>query len=217
MTKVKVCDVRDLNTAEYCANIGVDFIGVHQIYAPITNDKLNLLNKIRTVSGKMKIVLVTKETNLEELFQLCKCFQWDYIQLHFELTLDYIVKVKKMLERLNHPTGVIAVIHSEGYSEQLLVDINQYVDYFLFDSSMRGGSGILSSPIALKRISKSGKDLEYFVAGGLTPENVESVINITSPFGVDVQSGVEYEDISRKHQKDLSKIKHFVEIVKKKC
>ena len=55
-------------------------------------------------------------------------------------------------------------------------------------------------------IAKSHK---IFAAGGLTPENVEEVIRIVKPFGVDVASGIESNRIE-----DLTKIKMFTERAK---
>ncbi len=48
------------------------------------------------------------------------------------------------------------------------------------------------------------------LAGGLTPENVETAIRKTLPYGVDVSGGVE----SSKGKKDPSKMKLFLETVR---
>jgi phosphoribosylanthranilate isomerase len=48
------------------------------------------------------------------------------------------------------------------------------------------------------------------VAGGLTPENVGEAIEILSPWGVDVVSGVE----KKAGEKDQRKLKAFVEAVR---
>ncbi len=51
------------------------------------------------------------------------------------------------------------------------------------------------------------KGVRYVVSGGLTPENVQDAISLTSPYGVDVSSGVEREP----GRKDATKVRRFVQ------
>jgi phosphoribosylanthranilate isomerase len=51
------------------------------------------------------------------------------------------------------------------------------------------------------------KGVRYVVSGGLTPENVKEAITMTSPYGVDVSTGVEREP----GRKDATKVRRFVQ------
>ncbi len=210
--KIKICDVRTLNIVECCRSAGADYIGIHQIKAPLSEEKRELLKNIRNVSGEMEIVLVTQEDNMDRLIELCIAFEWDYIQLHFSVTDNYVDKLKsELIKQCKKMPGIIVVIETKQLGNVNVNKLYRVADYILFDSSMRGGTGIPSSEDALYKIAEFSESIDYFVAGGLTRENVINTINISKPYAVDVQSGVEYA----KHQKDPQKIIDFINIVKK--
>ncbi len=53
-------------------------------------------------------------------------------------------------------------------------------------------------------------DFDYYLAGGLTPENVGDAVRSYHPYGVDVSSGIETDG-----RKDKNKMAAFVEAVRK--
>lgn len=209
--KVKICDVRTLDIVECCQRAGADYIGIHQIKGPLSEEKRNLLRNIRDFSGKMELVLVTKEENIDVLVEMCSIFEWDYIQLHFYVTENFVNQLKlELCKRCKKVPGIIVVIETRQLGCIDVSKMYQMADYILFDSSMHGGTGIVSSEDALYKISDFSESMDYFVAGGLTSKNVTEIINISNPYAVDVQSGVEYV----KHQKDPQKIIEFINTVK---
>ena len=78
----------------------------------------------------------------------------------------------------------------------------------LFDtiSDQRGGVGQVFDWRALKGY----RNIPYFLAGGLSIENVARAIHFLSPFCVDVSSGVETNGF-----KDSEKINDFVQMVRR--
>lgn len=208
--KIKICDVRTAEVAKLCAEEGVDFIGIHQIYGMISNDKLKEIQKIKNVSGDMKLVLVTKEENLDILTQICSCFEWDYVQLHFSHTPEFVDELKERLQNIGKSIGIISMFGAENFDVDKITALSDKVDYFLFDSSERGGSGKTASDEALKKIAQANLKKEFFLAGGLNPDNVLGKISMVQPYAVDVQSGVEFSEEEWKKQKNPGKIKRFV-------
>ena len=64
------------------------------------------------------------------------------------------------------------------------------VDYLLVDGSPVGGEGIGFDHARLEDVT-SELEKPLILAGGLDPDNVAEAIRATSPWGVDVSSGVE--------------------------
>lgn len=208
--KIKICDVRSPEIANFCLENSVDFIGLHQIFSPITEEKITLFKSIKKESGTMPIVLVTKIDDIEELTHIICAVPFDYVQLHFNTTVEFVKELKQRVrKKANRDVGVIAVFQADKCDFLLAQQIGEVADYLLFDSFIKGGTGCTISDDAIAQIVKYCSHLNYFIAGGLNPENVIKTISKSHPFAVDVQSGVERE----KHIKDTEKIRAFVDAV----
>ncbi|MDE7404721.1 MAG: phosphoribosylanthranilate isomerase, partial [Lachnospiraceae bacterium] len=76
-------------------------------------------------------------------------------------------------------------------------------DYLLLDNGL--GTGETFDWSLIQDIHRP-----FFLAGGLTPQNVKDAISLTHPYGVDTSSGVETDGC-----KDYAKIKAFINAVRK--
>jgi phosphoribosylanthranilate isomerase len=76
-------------------------------------------------------------------------------------------------------------------------------DLILVDSAQPGSGESYDWSI----FASMPKGVRYVVSGGLTPENVKEAISMTSPYGVDVSTGVEREP----GRKDATKVRRFVQ------
>ncbi|MGA1419476.1 MAG: phosphoribosylanthranilate isomerase [Ilumatobacteraceae bacterium] len=76
-------------------------------------------------------------------------------------------------------------------------------DLILVDSAQPGSGESYNWSI----FASMPKGVRYVVSGGLTPENVKEAISMTSPYGVDVSTGVEREP----GRKDATKVRRFVQ------
>lgn len=212
--KIKICDVREAEIAKYCEQQGASFLGIHQIKYPLTQEKKELFNKIRSMTNDINLVLVTQEQDKNKLLKLCSECDWDYIQLHFKITPKDIADLRKQLHDMSLHSGIISVVDIgdiEAYDVDMLSKVS---DFLLFDSSIRGGTGIPSSIQALKKVKQIAKGKDFFIAGGLNDKNVLDIIKNCEPYAVDVQSGVEFLEPELKHKKDPRRIKSFINTVK---
>ena len=81
---------------------------------------------------------------------------------------------------------------------------------YLLDSLVKdsyGGTGVTSDWELFREVAKQ---FPVIIAGGLTPENAARAVEMISPWGVDVSSGVELDGI-----KDIARIKAFVDAVRR--
>lgn len=209
--KIKICRVNSLETAAVCAECGVDFLGIHQIHAPLEADMLELCKSIRSTFPNLSLVLLTQEECLEKLLDMCLPFEWDCIQMHQKkkFSPQDIVEFRRLLMVHGRSPKLIGVLAGKELEEASIKAYAAVADYILFDFSRIGGQGKEIPPEGLRRIAEFAADVPYFLAGGLRAENVAGKLDILHPFAVDVQSGVEKEK-----QKDPELIRAFCQAVR---
>jgi phosphoribosylanthranilate isomerase len=80
--------------------------------------------------------------------------------------------------------------------KQTLPDTSTEADYVLFDTG--GGTG---RTFDWSLLATYPRTKPFFLAGGITPDNVAEAIEKTRPFAIDVASGVEKEPGIKDHDK----------------
>ena len=78
------------------------------------------------------------------------------------------------------------------------------IDSFSEDSVGGTGKRIDTEIVKSAKIEKP-----FFIAGGITAENIAEIIRDTKPYGVDISSGIETDGF-----KDLQKMKKIMEILR---
>ncbi|SFE15984.1 phosphoribosylanthranilate isomerase [Lentibacillus persicus] len=198
---VKICGMTTREAAQEAAEAGADFIGF--VFAPskrqITPKKAAEISAGLPSSVK-KVGVFVNETK-ETIIQTAETAGLDIIQLHGD-------EPALFAEALPYP-----VIKAFRMGKHDIAEIQAYpCDYYLIDSPKgpnRGGNG---TTFDWARLTDAGLNTEKLIlAGGLTPENVQSAISIAKPAAVDVSSGVETNG-----EKDLEKISQFIHNAKMK-
>ena len=198
MTKIKLCGLSREEDIENANVLMPDFIGF--VFAPkskrfISMEKAAALKKI--LNPQILSVGVFVNEKPEVIVNYFENKIIDIAQLHGNEDNEFI---KKIINFTDKP--IIKAFKIAG-AENLLEAENSSADYVLLDSGSGGGKIFNWSLIEnFKR--------PYFLAGGLTPENVSEAILKLKPFAVDVSSGIEVRDF-----KDAAKMKKFVNAVRK--
>lgn len=121
----------------------------------------------------------------------------DMIQLHGCEEEKYISELRTLTDK---PIIKAFIVSSE---DDIHSAAKSSADYILLDSGCGSGRTFDRS-----LIGSIGRD--YFLAGGLTPENVSEAVNELHPFAVDASSSLETDGC-----KDLKKMKAFMDSMRK--
>ena len=189
MTKVKICGLSTVEAVETAVLAGADYIGF--VFAAskrqVSLEQAQELAK--RVTGKTKIVGVFVSPSLEDLEQAIGQVPLDMVQIHG--TFDEVLI----------PLISVPVIRAIQLSDQE-AQVSSQADYLLFDAPVAGSGQTFDWD--LLKDQKIQQD--FFIAGGLTVDNVRQARETFQPYAVDVSSGVETDG-----RKDIEKIKAFIE------
>ena len=189
MTKVKICGLSTVEAVETAVLAGADYIGF--VFAESKRQvSLEQAHELaRLVTGPTKIVGVFVSPSLEELEQAIAQVPLDIVQIHGTFDEDQIPNISVPVIRAIQLRDGVAQVSSQA-------------DYLLFDAPV-AGSGQTFDWNLLKD-QKIQQD--FFIAGGLTVNNVRQARETFRPYALDVSSGVETDG-----RKDIEKIKAFIE------
>ena len=198
MSKIKICGLRRIDDIEAVNQALPDYIGF--VFAP-SNRRVDIKTAAilkEKLDPQIKAVGVFVNEDINTVSQIVQRGIIDLIQLHGDEDDLYIRQLKNIC-------GCF-VIKAVSISGTLPILPNK-ADYLLFDtvSIQRGGVGRTFDWLILKEYH----DVPYFLAGGISTENVNDAIHLLSPFCVDVSSGVETNGL-----KDPEKINEFTQTVR---
>ncbi|MEC5424577.1 phosphoribosylanthranilate isomerase [Virgibacillus sp. C22-A2] len=197
---VKICGIKTKQAAQTAANAGADLIGF--VFAPskrrISPSDAAIIAKSLPASSKTVGVFVNE--SVERMMEIANLVGLDYIQLHGD-------EPAAIAQQLDYK-----IIKAFPVQQDNLSEIKAYpCDFYLLDSPAgvnRGGNGTTFDWHLTRNLSLD--PAKIILAGGLTVENVNQASKLVNPAGVDVSSGVEVNG-----EKDLVKIKEFIESAKK--
>lgn len=199
MTKIKLCGLRRLCDIEYVNALFPEYIGF--VFAKnskryVSPEQAEVLRK--QLDKKIVPVGVFVDERIEMISDLIRRNIIEVVQLHGNENADYINAL-----RVRMKCTIIKAFRIKNRDD--IISANRSpADYVLLDSG--GGSGETFDWSLIREISRP-----YFLAGGLTPENVRDAISALQPFAVDASSSLETEEV-----KDKEKLVAFVNAVRQR-
>lgn len=201
MTRVKVCGFTNSEDLEAAIAVGVDAIGLIvdvPVDTPREISARTAVELARTTPPFVSTVLVTMPETPDRTIDLASRIKPDVIQVHGRLTpgdLAYIsANVNGSVVMAVEPTEAATY---EPVADAVLIDS--------LDDEGAGGTGT-THDWSETRTAVASLNTPVILAGGLTPDNVDTAIETVRPFAVDVASGVE----AAPGKKDIEAITQFV-------
>lgn len=198
ITKVKFCGITNLKDAISAAELGADALGF--VFYPKSprfispKNAKEIIKKLPPFISMVGLFVNQSKSEVEEVIKGCPL---NLLQFHGDenesfckqYNLPYIKAIT-----MKSDVDLLKCIQEYNSAKALLLDT--------FSKVARGGSGEVFDwkmipPNTLKPI---------IVAGGLTPDNVQTLLEVISPYGVDVSSGIEIN----KGLKDYKLMKKFI-------
>ena len=198
MTKIKLCGLKrpqDIQAANELLPAYIGFVFAPKSRRYVHPDRAEELRRMLN-PGIIPVGVFVNETP-ETVAALLDRGIIDIAQLHGKEDAAYIRRLRQLTKkpliqafRVDTPADVAAAQASPA-------------DYVLLDSGA-GGTGTSFDWSLLQNIQRP-----YFLAGGLTPENVGGAVATLHPYAVDVSSGIETDGA-----KDKEKMTQFVRAVR---
>lgn len=224
MTRIKLCGLTRIQDIEIANKLKPEYIGF--IFWDRSSRNVSAIQAARLkgkLDSEIKTVGVFVNAPAEQVISYYNVGIIDIAQLHGNENEEYIkklhdagltvikaFKMKKAGENINlagngnietpeKPTGnAITETYGKSTDDVITEAVKSSADYIMFDPGK--GEGATFNWQLIKGIKR-----EFFLAGGLTPENIEKAVETVQPFAVDVSSGIETNG-----HKDPDKMSAFV-------
>jgi phosphoribosylanthranilate isomerase len=207
MVKIKICGLKTLSDVEIVNKYKPEYIGF--VFAPtkrfVTDEQALKMRK--ALDKDIKSVGVFVNEPIEHIVKLCDNGTINLVQLHGDESEDYIRKLKS---KLKTDIELIKAVRVQN-KEQVQKSLSNEADYMLFDTYKKGEMGGTGErfPLEILEQSLDRNHKPFFLAGGLSPDNIKEVLGQMECYCVDVSTGVETDGV-----KDENKIKEFIDRVR---
>ena len=181
MTKVKVCGITNMNDALAAVAAGADYLGFVFCASPRQISPAVAQPIVVATAGRSSHIAVFKDVPVAEILAVIAECPVDCIQLHGAYS---VADLRKLKEQTGRRIVRAVTPQSPDYAAELEQLADDSIDMVLIDPR-----GSVFDWRSASDVQRYGKPL--FIAGCLSPANVELAVAMTRPYGVDVATGVE--------------------------
>lgn len=211
MTRVKICGITNIGDAIHASESGADELGFNfyakssRYVSPDTAKEI-----IESLPSNLLKVGVFVNMSIAGVLETARISGITAIQIHGDEETDYVQELRQ-----RSPLIIIKATRIHRTTEISSIAIG--------NNPSLGAHALLLDSWSPKEFGGTGKTFDWdtaksivaafpivYLAGGLTPENVEEAIRMVRPHAVDVASGVE----SSPGKKDPAKVIAFIKAAK---
>ncbi|NEQ29286.1 MAG: phosphoribosylanthranilate isomerase [Microcoleus sp. SIO2G3] len=204
-TRIKICGVTQPDQGEAVAQLGADAIGfmcVRQSPRYITLEQIRAIVERLTVPID-RVGVFANET-IDSIAATVEQANLNVVQLHGSEDQQFCQQLRSRLPAV----GLIKAFRLRTIEQ--LAEIRAYqdaIDTVLLDAYVPHALGGTGQRLDWQSLQSVKFDRPWFLAGGITPDNVLTALSLLQPDGVDLSSGVE----TAPGIKDLAKVKRLFE------
>ncbi len=196
--KVKICGIRNLETALVAEQCGADLLGF--IFYPKSHRYIEPKQAadITARLTRAKKVGVFVDESWREVNRILRIADLDYVQLHGRESVEYAEKIEAPVIKAWRWGDGFTAEEANGFPAEMI----------LVDTFVKGQAGGTGESFCWSEASEELGKLQkpWLLAGGISADNVKEATDILHPFGVDVSGSLEI-----KGKKSTEKIEEFLD------
>ena len=204
MIYLKFCGMRRIEDIEYANRCRPDYVGFILSDGFRRSVDFGTFYELNTYLDKdIKRVGVFVNEPMENILRRGYNEALDVIQLHGDENDDYIKNLRKDF------SGEIWKAVRAKSPKDIEREQKKPCGKLLIDSYCENSVGGTGKRINTEIVKSAKIEKPFFIAGGITAENIAEIVRDTKPYGVDLSSGIETDGF-----KDLNKMKNIMRILR---
>jgi len=209
--RIKICGITQPQQSVAIASLGATALGF--ICVPTSPRYVNIQQiraAVAPLPQKIEKIGVFANTSIPEISQTVVESGLTSVQLHGNESPEFCYQLRQALPEVE----IIKALRIRSHEHlQQVAEYTNYIDTLLLDAyhpQHLGGTGQILDWSMLQQFSPI---CPWFLAGGLTPDNILDALSLVKPNGIDLSSGVE----RKPGDKDLDQVaKLFVKLATRK-
>ncbi|MBE9037910.1 phosphoribosylanthranilate isomerase [aff. Roholtiella sp. LEGE 12411] len=203
--RVKICGITQPQQSVAIASLGATALGFICVpTSPRYVTTLQICAAIAQLPENIDRIGVFANASIPEINQIVVDSGLTGVQLHGDEPPEFCYQLRQSLTNIE----IIKALRISNLEDlDTAANYSKYIDTLLLDAyhpQQLGGTGQTLDWKILEQFSPS---CPWFLAGGLTPDNIVEALNQVNPSGIDLSSGVEHAP----GDKDLDKVAKLFE------
>lgn len=185
--KIKICGITSLEDARFCAAAGADFLGfIQHPHSPRAVSPDLARDIIAWIHGSRPVGVFVDEA-VAKVHAVAAQTGFELVQAHGNESPEWCAAIDLPVIKALH-------VGAEATKETLGRAMDPYAPYvtaFLLDTRDQHVAGGTGRPFDWSVVEGLATDFTFFLAGGLSPENVLEAVEKVRPYGLDLSSRLE--------------------------